>query len=210
MNLILWPAVITLAITLLRLVGELQGWSRTLFNPAAGGSGALVGISWLPPIFGAYFAWKLAKEGKGPANGWKVVGMALLSIGVVVGAAFGASALGLGQIGQFMAAAVASLAVIALVLPSWKALAHTMIAYAFAARIPVAVVMLFAILGKWGTHYDVLPPDPTPELVAAGPVQQWFWIGLVPQMTIWIGFTVVVGMLFGGLAAALRKPRPAA
>jgi hypothetical protein len=45
MHLILWPALIALAITLLRLAGELQGWSSVLFNPAAGGGGALVGIS---------------------------------------------------------------------------------------------------------------------------------------------------------------------
>ena len=31
-KLILVPAVITLVVTLLRLVGELQGWSPTLFN----------------------------------------------------------------------------------------------------------------------------------------------------------------------------------
>ena len=31
-KLILVPAVITLAVTLLRLVGELQGWSPILFN----------------------------------------------------------------------------------------------------------------------------------------------------------------------------------
>ena len=58
------PAVITLAVTLLRLVGELQGWSPLLFNREAGGGGALVGISWLVPVFGAWFGWKLA----GPAR----------------------------------------------------------------------------------------------------------------------------------------------
>src|SRR3990172_9861836 len=38
-KLILVPAVITLAVTLLRLVGELQGWSEGLFNRSAGGGG---------------------------------------------------------------------------------------------------------------------------------------------------------------------------
>ncbi len=68
-KLILVPAVITLAITLLRLVGELQGWSPGLFSRAAGGGGALVGISWLVPIFGAWFGWKLAKAGGAPGQG---------------------------------------------------------------------------------------------------------------------------------------------
>jgi hypothetical protein len=44
-RLILVPAIVTLAITLLRLIGELQGWSPFLFNKAPGGGFALVGIS---------------------------------------------------------------------------------------------------------------------------------------------------------------------
>ena len=36
-RLIFWPAVITFAVTLLRLVGELQGWSPALFSKQAGG-----------------------------------------------------------------------------------------------------------------------------------------------------------------------------
>ncbi len=58
-RLILVPAIVTLAITLLRLIGELQGWSPFLFNKAPGGGFALVGISWLPIVFGPYFAWKV-------------------------------------------------------------------------------------------------------------------------------------------------------
>ena len=70
MQLVLWPAVITLGITLLRLFGELQGWAPALFNRAAGGGFALIGISWLPILLGPYFALKLAKSGKGrPAPG---------------------------------------------------------------------------------------------------------------------------------------------
>jgi len=49
-KLILVPAVITLAVTLLRLTGELMHWSKALFNPAAGGGGAIVGIAWLVPV----------------------------------------------------------------------------------------------------------------------------------------------------------------
>ena len=59
-RMVLGPALITLAVTLLRLVGELQGWSPRLFSREAGGGGALVGISWLVPVFGAWFGCKLA------------------------------------------------------------------------------------------------------------------------------------------------------
>ena len=60
-KLILVPAVITLAVTLLRLVGELQGWSPILFNRwtlvmfnrgEEARSPSLVGIVWLVPVFG--------------------------------------------------------------------------------------------------------------------------------------------------------------
>jgi hypothetical protein len=36
-HLILVPAIISLAVTLLRLVGELQHWSKTFFNTEVGG-----------------------------------------------------------------------------------------------------------------------------------------------------------------------------
>jgi hypothetical protein len=59
-KLILIPALITLGITLLRLGGEFLDLPAWLANKNAGGPGALIGISWLPPIFGIYFANKLA------------------------------------------------------------------------------------------------------------------------------------------------------
>jgi len=207
MQLILWPAVITLAITLLRLVGELQGWSKTFFNPEAGGGGALVGISWLPLLLGPYFAWKLAKGGKAPASAWKVAGLALLGVVLVVVWFLGTQKLGPSA---FIAGWFVVLASAFLPWKAWPELARTLLAYALAARIPVAILMLVAIFGNWGTHYDVLPPAPPPLLVSAGPLARWFWIGFLPQMTLWIGVTVLVGTLLGAVLVALAKPKPAA
>ena len=62
-SLITIPALITLGITILRLVGELEHWPKPWFSAAAGGGGAIIGISWLPIIFGPYFALKLAGAG---------------------------------------------------------------------------------------------------------------------------------------------------
>jgi hypothetical protein len=209
MQLILWPAIITLALTLLRLIGELQGWNKALFNPAAGGGGALVGISWLPVVLGPYFAWKLVQQGKAPASAWKAAGLALLGI-LIAMAAFGAAPrLGMGPMG-FMIAFLVSLGMAFLPWKAWPDLGRTLLAYALAARIPVAIVMLAAIFGSWGTHYDVLPPNPPAEVVAAGPLGRWFFIGLVPQMTIWIAHTVLVGTVLGAVLVALAKPKPAA
>src|SRR6187402_1894350 len=83
-KLILVPAVITLAITLLRLVGELQGWSPALFNRGDKPfSPSFVGIFWLVPVFGAWFGWKLARAGSGPGSLGRAFGLVFAAIGVV-------------------------------------------------------------------------------------------------------------------------------
>jgi hypothetical protein len=53
------PALITLAVTVLRLVLELVGAPGWLASAAPGGAAALIGIIWLPLIFGPYFAFRL-------------------------------------------------------------------------------------------------------------------------------------------------------
>ena len=64
--------------------------------------------------------------------------------------------------------------------------------------------MLAAILGDWGTHYDVPPPGDFP---AMSPLAKWFFIGAVPQLTVWILFTVVIGSLSGGIAATFLRAK---
>ena len=85
-KLIMVPALIALAITIARLVGELVGGSSVLFNRDAGGGGALVGIVWLVPIFGVYFAIKLVRQGSGPESVGKVIVLALAGL-VIAGVA---------------------------------------------------------------------------------------------------------------------------
>jgi hypothetical protein len=209
MQMILWPAVITLAITLLRLVGELQGWNPAIFNRAAGGGGSPLGISWLPFLFGPWFAWRLAKAGQG-AVGWKAAGHALLGLLIAILPLVALGALGASQTIMLLVSAVTTLSAVAFVRRGWPELWRVLMGYALAARVPVALVMLVAIFGNWGTHYDVLPPNPSPQLAAMGPLQKWLFIGLLPQMTLWIAQTVLIGMLIGGIVVALGKPKPAA
>lgn len=199
---ILVPAVITLAVTLLRLLGELMHWSPTLFNPAAGGGGALVGIAWLVPVFGVYFALTLAAAGERPSGAGPAIGSAFLGFALLPAAGFAATKLGAppNSFALFGVFVVCSILGALIAFRGWPALGRTLLAYGLAARIPVAVIMLFAILGSWGTHYDVAPPG-FPEM---GPISKWLLIGVVPQLTIWIWFTMAVGALFGGIALALR------
>lgn len=204
-QLILVPAVITFGITLLRLVGELQNWSPALFSKAAGGGASPVGISWLIPVLGAYFAVRLVRMGHAPASALKAFGLAFLAFAVNAGALVLAMAVfKLPMLGQLVVFVVASIVSILIAYPGWRALGATLVAYAFAARIPVAILMLFAILGNWGTHYDVAPPE-SPQVAAMTPFVKWLWIGLLPQMTVWIYMTVVGGMIFGGIAAMIVK-----
>src|SRR5262249_36648034 len=67
------PALISLAVTLLRLTGELEHWSPKWFSSETGGiapSGMswLIGISWLAVPFGAYFGFRLVAAGRGPVS----------------------------------------------------------------------------------------------------------------------------------------------
>jgi len=208
-DLVLVPAIITLAVTALRLVGELQHWSSALFNRAGGGGGALVGISWLPLIFGVYFALRLVKAGEGPASKGKAVGLAFLGLAVGPLAIFIATKMGATQIGAIVTACFAFLVGGVIATRGWTRLGWTLFIYALAARVPVAALMLPAIIGKWGTHYDALPPN----FPAMGPVQTWAMIGLFPQMTLWIGITLVAGMLVGSITGAIvggRRREPVA
>ncbi len=208
-KLILVPAVITLAVTLLRLVGELQGWSPRLFSREAGGGGALVGISWLVLVFGAWFGWKLATSGERPASLWRALGLTVLALAILPASGFVAGKLGIAEVSvtTLLIYAVVSIVGLLLALRAWPALGRTLLVYAIAARVPVVLVMLAAILGSWGTHYDV---SPTPDFPAMAPLSKWLLIGVLPQLTIWLWFTVVIGGLFGIAAAALARRRAVA
>ncbi|HLY60541.1 MAG TPA: hypothetical protein VKV95_07210 [Terriglobia bacterium] len=202
-QLVLVPALITLAITILRLVGELQQWSPALFGTgAAGGAGAIVGIAWLPIIFGPYFALKLASVDLGPASKGKAIGLALAGVpvmflgGFVVFKGFTSGAtpiLILGYLIVFSSAFVARV--------GWQALGTTLLAYAFAARIPVLIVMYIAMQAGWKTHYSAIDPS----LANAPFWRQFLGLAVLPQMFFWVGYTVVVGTLLGSIVAAVVR-----
>jgi hypothetical protein len=202
-QLILGPALLTLVITVLRLEGELHHWGSPWFNASAGGGGAIVGISWLPIIFGPYFALKLVGSGEGTSSYVKAFGMTMAGLVVMV----------LGGVVLFKSGNSAVLAVIGFTLTlvaalvarvGWRPLGSTLISYAFAARFPVLIVMYFAMRGGWGTHYDAVEAR-----FATAPLwTKFFYEAFLPQMFVWIGYTVVIGSLFGEIAAAIfaRKP----
>ena len=78
--------------------------------------------------------------------------------------------------------------------------------YALLARLPVVIVMAAAMRFEWGTHYDALPPGFPSSMPL---LQRWFWLGVVPQATIWVAFTIAVGTLCGLLGWHAARYRDA-
>lgn len=208
-SLIAIPAAITLAITILRLEGELHGWPRPWFNTSAGGGGAIIGISWLPIIFGPYFALKLAGAGDVPAKMGKPILYTILGLVVFV---LGTMLFGITVAHpSFLTLIAFPVMLVGAVIPrvGWRSLGNTLIAYAFAARIPVLIVMYVAMRGNggvgWGTHYDAV----TPMFAHTSLGTKFFYLAFLPQMFLWIAYTVILGALIGEIVVAVRPGRHA-
>ena len=201
-RLILVPALITLAVTLLRLAGELFGWSGALFSREPGGKAALVGIVWLIPVFGVYFGLRLARAGLRPPSTARALGFGAL--GFFLNAALGIAAFSMvrspvAQLGIF---AVTSWIGIAVARPGWPVLWRVLLAYGLAARLPVLAIMFLSIFGGWDTHYA----KPRPDFPLMGPWGLFFWTAILPQLSIWILLTIAGGMVFAALALLVRRP----
>ena len=198
------PGVLSLFVTLLRLVGELQGWNPVLFNKSAGGGGALLGITWLVIPFGAWFGWQVAREGSRPGSFPRAFGLAFLAFallpasGALLGKVFAD-----GSVALLLSFCLVSIPGFEIARRAWPELGRRLFAYALAARVPVALLMLPAMLGNWGTHYDVSPPG----FPGMAPLAKWLAIGLLPQMTVWLWFTLAVGTLAAVPVAAIAGRR---
>jgi hypothetical protein len=183
-------------VTLLRLAGELRGWSPQYYSRLPGGGLAVVGISWLPPLVGAWFGYRLARAGVRSPSPARVVLWPAFALAVGLGLGYGLEhLLKPSWTANFALWAAVSVVVTAATFLAWPALGRLLLAYAYAARIPVAIVAAAAIWRGWGTHYDVPPPG-FPALPQLG---RWLWAGLLPQVTIWVAWTVAVGASFGAL-----------
>jgi hypothetical protein len=174
-RLILLPGVITLAVTLLRLMGELQHWSKAWFNPEPGGFLAVVEIVWLAPVFGIYFALKLSGAGQGPERAGHAIGHAVLDSILLV---FGFYLLNGGVIRSLRGVVVMwALAALGGVLqwPTWPSLFRVLLMYGYAARVPVAIVMTLATWAGWQTHYSAAIPGESK-------LEMYFLAAFIPQL----------------------------
>ena len=198
------PAIVTLVVSLVRLIGELLELPPALFSREPGGGGALVGITWLVLVFGFYFGWRLARTDGAPSVPGRsmltiFVGLvgALVLFFVLMGIPEEDQEIDLTKLWVFMAGAwVCSLAT----LSTWPALFRALFVYGLAAWIPVVILTLLAVLFGWETHHIGLAAGAAPMEGMALAFAASF-----PQIGFWIPFTVLVGGLCGGLGALLRR-----
>jgi len=210
LSLVLVPALLTLVVTIVRLVGERSDWMPVLFNthgPDPEQQQALFGITLLIPVFGFWFGFKLRRDTGGPANLMGSVLQYVIAIGVLAGGFFAAKTLGwfvmpskeqpgapvgMGVVAGLMAA------VFLIVLTAWPRLSSTLLVYALLARLPVVGITFLAVANNWGTHYEKLPPF---FQVPEGMDKAMFLS--MPQLVFWPVVTMLVGGLCGCLGAAL-------
>lgn len=206
------PIALSMAVTVLRLTGELAGWSPVWFSPETGGVTPhgwtwLIGITWLPVIFGPYFAVRLWTEGDRPASVARVLAVGLAgALLALAGPRLLVPLLPRGLAWFLLAVWTTMAAGAVLQALAWPGLARTLLAYGLGSRTFVTLVMFAAMLGEWGTHYDYVD--------MRGQLQMAFWprffvLAFFPQLVFWVGFTVILGTLCGGLTVALRPRRRA-
>jgi len=200
-----WPVLLSVGVTMLRLVGELRGWAPAYFSRVPGGGLSPLGIVWLVPLVGFFVGWRLQRAGHEPPSpalaAWLPAG-ALVVVPAVVYAL--GRALDTSWTGNLSLWAAASGLALAVALAGWPALGWRLLVYAVAVRAFVVAVMGWAVWRDWGTHYDVPPPG----FPAMPQLKRWLWIAVLPQATIWVAFTVALGALCGllGWLAASRVP----
>jgi hypothetical protein len=193
--------------TLLRLAGERMGWSEVWFSRVTAGLvpasavSWVVGITWLALPFGAYLAWRLARSGEAPSAPGRSSLIALAAAVFLYAAprlvlphlplGFPSFLLAIWSVGVLAAA---------LAWTAWPSLARVLLVYGLLSRFVVAVVMLVAMRGRWGTHYDYAD---VPRFQQMPFWSGFFWLAFFPQMVFWVSFTIVAGMLAGTLYAAV-------
>ena len=199
---ILVPALVTSLITALRFCGELLDLGPPLFSREAGGGGALVGIGWLIPVFGAIFAMRLLHAGMGPVRPVSALAMLLLGCGLVA-VAFAIAKLVMSPTPWAMVVGACGSVLGGLcAFHAWRRLGRLLLAYAIAARVPVMGLAFADILLGLGTHYGKLAPG-APEYAALPRAL----VLCVAQAVFWVPLTLLFGGMAGLCALAIGRRR---
>ena len=196
------PALLTLLITALRFCGELLDLGPPLFGREAGGGGALVGIGWLIPVFGAVFALRLLRAGMGPARPAIALAKLLLGVGLV-GVAFAIAKLLMGPTPWAMAVGACGSVLAGLcAFQAWRQLGRLLLVYAIAARLPVMGLAFADVLLGLDTHYGKLAPGAADHAALPRAL-----VLCLAQLVFWVPLTLLFGGLAGLCAFALGRRR---
>jgi len=92
----------------------------------------------------------------------------------------------------------------------WRAVTSSLLAYAFAARGAVALLMVVATAFRLGSHYDLSAV----KHLRFGGQEYWFApasarqildLGVIPQLTFWVAYTVLTGLVGAAVVAAVLR-----
>ena len=203
-RLIAVPAVISIAVTVLRLVGELLHWPKPLVNSDVCGK-AILGVIWLVPIFGIYFAVRLFHAGDTPQRLGRPLLLAISGLALKLAGTFLMESRAMTYAPRLSMNFIVTVIGVVLSAIAWPTLAKVLLAYGYLSRIPVAIVQYLAMRGRWGTHYDALEPG----FPAIGFWPTFLRVSFVPNIVFMETYTVFVGTLVGiATVAVLGRVRP--
>jgi hypothetical protein len=195
----------SIGVTALRLLGELLHWPKPLVNSDVCGK-AILGVVWLVPIFGIYFAVRLNQAGDAPQRFAQPLLLAISALALKLAGTFLIESHGMTYAARLSINFIVTLIGIILCAMAWPTLAKALLVYGYLSRIPVAIVQYLAMRGRWGTHYDALDPE-------FPPIRFWptfLRVSFVPNILFMEAYTVIVGALVGIAAVTvLRRVRPA-
>lgn len=195
--------VLTLVVTVVRLVGELQGWDPDWFSAEAGSPLNPFGIVWLVPVAGLLFGRRLAQGGGAPkfVAGFFVPMFGFLAMMVTLATA-GERFEG-DDLLQFMDYVMIGAPILSLLaLFVWPRAFVTLLAYAVFARVPVMLVQYLDIQNGWQTHYGKVH-----EAFAGMSADARIWMLTKAQLCMWMSFTVLLGCAFAAIGAATVRRR---
>lgn len=197
-RLIAVPALFSIAVTALRLVGELLRWPKPLVNSDVCGK-AILGVIWLVPIFGTYFAVKLSHACNAPQRFARPVVFAISALAFKLAGRLIMESHGMTYAPRLSMNFIVTLIGLVLSAVAWPTLSKALLVYGYLSRIPVAIVQYLAMRGRWGTHYDALDPGFPP----IGFWPTFLRISFAPNIFFMEAYTVIVGALIGTAVVAI-------
>jgi hypothetical protein len=204
-RLIAVPGVISIAVTALRLAGELLHWPKPFVNSDVCGK-AILGVIWLVPIFGIYFAVRLLHAGDTPQRFGRPLFLAISGLALKLAGTFLMESHAMTYAARLSMNFIVTLIALVLCAMAWRTLCKVLLAYGYLSRIPVAIVQYLAMRGRWGTHYDALDPGFPP----IGFWPTFLRVSFVPNIFFMEAYTTIVGALVGIAAVVvLGRVRPA-